>query len=598
MATPLVAGNTLYGTTFLGGSSDGGTVYKVNADGTGYTVLKDFAATGARNPRASLVLAGNTLYGTTQNGGLNNNGAVFKLNTDGTGYSVLKQFAGTNGSKPLCPLLLSGTTLFGTTAQGGTYDYGTIFKINTDGSAFAVLKHFALVDGMSPQGSLAVSGTTLYGTTYGGGNSGYGAVYKISTSGAGYSIVWHFANGAGHSPNGGVLLAGSVLYGTTYAGGTLDAGTVFKLKVDGSGYTVLNNFGYTDGANPYGGLNLARSNLCGTTYGGGSSGLGVLFQINTNGTGFTVLRNLGASDGTHPYGGLAVSGTNFYGTCSAGGAGGGTLFSFNLGAAPLSAPAITSQPQSRTNALGTTATFQVAATPTNGLWFQWRQNGNNLQDRGTIAGAHTNVLTLANLQAPDAGNYAVVITNSAGAVTSAVAVLVIDRPPVAGPEFFTVPLGLSLAIPESRLLLNDSDPGGNAFGISSVQSTSDRGANVGRYLGNVTYYGAFSGASDHFTYTLTNSRGLWAVGDVNITLTGWLPATNQLSIQPLPNGDFRAIYSGVLTFRYALERTHDLNPPQVWEPLATNYSGARGYTFFTNAPLPGKNNYYRVRWAR
>lgn len=600
MAAPTVSGGTLYGTTFSGGSTQGGTLYKINTDGTGYVLLKDFALTGPRSPRASLVLSGNTLYGTTQNGGVADHGTVFKLNTDGSGFTVLKQFAGSDGSKPISTLLLSGGTLYGTTAQGGTYDYGTVFKINTDGSGFAVLKHFALTEGMSPEGALVLSGGYLYGTTQGGG-TGNGTVYKISTGGAGYARVWNFpfSGAGGHAPYGGLVLSGSTLYGTTSVGGLTDSGTIFKVNLDGTGYTVLNSFCYTNGATPYAGLTLSGNILYGTTSGGGGTyGLGTLFQIKTDGTGFAVMKSLGLSDGSSPYAGLAVAGTNFYGACYSGGTGlGGTLFSFNMGPPPISAPTITTQPQSRTNIAGTTATFQVVANPSTGLFYQWRQNGNNLQDGAQFSGANGSTLTIANAQPANAGNYSVVVTNSSGALTSSVAILVVNRPPVAGPDAFTVPLGLSLAIPESTLLANDSDPDGNAFGIASVPSASDGGAGVVRYQGKVTYYGAFSGTSDHFTYTLTNSRGLSAVGNVNITLTGSLPLTNQLSIQPLSNGDFRAIYLGVLTLRYALECTHDLNPPQVWEPLATNYSGARGYTFFTNTPPPGKNTYYRVRWA-
>ena len=36
-------------------------------------------------------MSGNTLYGTTDMGG-NYDGVVFKLNTDGSGYTVLKNF--------------------------------------------------------------------------------------------------------------------------------------------------------------------------------------------------------------------------------------------------------------------------------------------------------------------------------------------------------------------------------------------------------------------------------------------------------------------------------------------------------------------------
>ncbi len=94
----VLAGNTLYGTTGNGGTSGYGVIFKVNLDGSGYTVLKSFTG-GADGvlPLAGLVLAGSTLYGTTWYGGSSGNGVVFKVNTDGSGYTVLKSFTGSDG---------------------------------------------------------------------------------------------------------------------------------------------------------------------------------------------------------------------------------------------------------------------------------------------------------------------------------------------------------------------------------------------------------------------------------------------------------------------------------------------------------------------
>ena len=45
-------------------------------------------------------LSGSTLYGTTDDGGSSDDGTVFKVNTDGTGYTVLKNFTGSDGANP------------------------------------------------------------------------------------------------------------------------------------------------------------------------------------------------------------------------------------------------------------------------------------------------------------------------------------------------------------------------------------------------------------------------------------------------------------------------------------------------------------------
>ena len=69
-----------YGTTRSGGTFGDGTVFKVTIKGK-ETVLHSFTGgTDGFNPDAALVLGtGNTLYGTTILGGATNLGTVFKM---------------------------------------------------------------------------------------------------------------------------------------------------------------------------------------------------------------------------------------------------------------------------------------------------------------------------------------------------------------------------------------------------------------------------------------------------------------------------------------------------------------------------------------
>jgi subtilisin family serine protease len=83
---------------------------------------------------------------------------------------------------------------------------------------------------------------------------------------------------------------------------------------------------------------------------------------------------------------------------------------------------IFTQPQSRTNVVGTTATFSVQVGGQSPV-YRWQKGGLPLTDGGKISGAATADLTLTGVQSTDAGNYTVVITNVLGSVTSAVAVL-------------------------------------------------------------------------------------------------------------------------------------------------------------------------------
>src|SRR5437016_1711227 len=94
-ATPLCqlvqgADGTLYGTASSGegniaGSAGkmAGTIFTLQPDGGGFAVLRYFTNwTGGANPHGTLTLSGAVLYGTTSGGGSSDYGTVFKLNTD------------------------------------------------------------------------------------------------------------------------------------------------------------------------------------------------------------------------------------------------------------------------------------------------------------------------------------------------------------------------------------------------------------------------------------------------------------------------------------------------------------------------------------
>jgi hypothetical protein len=85
------------------------------------------------------------------------------------------------------------------------------------------------------------------------------------------------------------------------------------------------------------------------------------------------------------------------------------------------APAITSQPTSLINLLGSSATFTVGVSGTSPV-YQWRFN------QVVIAGATSTAYTIASVQNSNAGSYYLIATNTAGGATSAVATLAVITP--------------------------------------------------------------------------------------------------------------------------------------------------------------------------
>jgi hypothetical protein len=97
----------------------------------------------------------------------------------------------------------------------------------------------------------------------------------------------------------------------------------------------------------------------------------------------------------------------------------GILSSYIATYTVLTPPSITQQPQSQVALLGQNATFNVVATGSPTLTYQWRANG------AALAGATTNSLTVFNVQ-PGTIGYSVVVANSVGSVTSVVANLTVE----------------------------------------------------------------------------------------------------------------------------------------------------------------------------
>jgi uncharacterized repeat protein (TIGR03803 family) len=277
-----------YGTTFWGGSNNGGTVFKITPGGV-ETVLYNFGSTGdGINPWAGVIQGSDgSFYGTTSSGGINNGGTVFKVTAAGLETVLWNfDFVSVGNAGPYGGVIQgSDGSFYGTTSGGGTNTAGTVFKITSAGVETVLWNFGSGSDGRNPQGNLTRgSDGNLYGTTVNGGANASGTVFRITPAGA-ETVLWNFGSaGDGRNPGSGVVQdADGNFYGTTSGGGPIGAGTVFRVTPDGV-ETVLWGFGSNssgnDGAGPYGALIQGNDgNFYGTTYGGGASLLGTVFKL-------------------------------------------------------------------------------------------------------------------------------------------------------------------------------------------------------------------------------------------------------------------------------------------------------------------------------
>lgn len=111
----------------------------------------------------------------------------------------------------------------------------------------------------------------------------------------------------------------------------------------------------------------------------------------------------------------------------------------------LVAPSIVTQPTSVTVTQGEAAEFNLTAAGSAPLSYQWQKDGQNL------VGATAASFLIPSTQATSAGNYRVVVSNSAGSVASATVTLTI-KPVVAGPVIVVQPVSSAVSFGQQIVL--------------------------------------------------------------------------------------------------------------------------------------------------
>jgi len=182
------AGN-LYGTTSLGGANNFGTVFRLTpgAKWTETTLQNFRAMDDGAYPYGGLISdATGNLYGTTTMGGTGGGGTIFKLTPSGGSwtFSTIYGLPGWGISGSFRNLVLDDAgNIFGTTHCDGDNNSGTVFKLSPTGGSWNYTLLYTFTGGIDGQftiSNLVIKGGSLYGTTQYGGANGAGTIYKLT----------------------------------------------------------------------------------------------------------------------------------------------------------------------------------------------------------------------------------------------------------------------------------------------------------------------------------------------------------------------------------------------------------------------------------
>lgn len=162
------------------------------------------------------------------------------------------------------------------------------------------------------------------------------------------------------------------------------------------------------------------------------------------------------------------------------------------------APTITTQPASQTVVAGGNASFSVEAEGSGTLAYQWRKGG------VAVSGATSSTYAVSGATTSDAGSYDVVVSNSAGSVTSSAATLTVtDSAGVVAPAITTQPAAQTVSTGSSvtlTVVASGSTP-------LTYQWSRDGAALSGATSASYTIAAAATSDAGSYTVVVTNSAG-------------------------------------------------------------------------------------------
>ena len=219
-------GDYLYGLTRWGGTHNIGVIFRLNRVTHIYDILHSFAGYPGDGNRGhfGILHVDGVLYGQTWVGGTTNHGTIWRIDINGSNYEMLHSFDGTDGTHAHGSLIMVEGLLYGLSPQGGTYGVGTAYRIHPDGTGFEVIHQFGAIAG---DNGWAIAEFLYLAPRLVA--CGSGMLFSMNTDGSDFRIDYGFDGTVGGPASNTIVTDDNgIYYGMTGSGGSGGYGVVYK----------------------------------------------------------------------------------------------------------------------------------------------------------------------------------------------------------------------------------------------------------------------------------------------------------------------------------------------------------------------------------
>jgi len=329
----------LWGMTHQGGTNFSGAAFKINGDGSNFSVIHNFTWATGDMPPCKFTLYNNNglLYGITY---IDPHwGTIFSMDTISYTFTVLHNFNNPIlGVDPIGSLILgSNNKFYGISLTPTTDSGGVLFCFDPATNIYTVAHYFTDSAYCAENLTLMQSNNGLiYGSLQSGGSNHHGLIFSFDPISSSYTDVHDFDTSIFNNPSiysfpHFIQATNGLLYSLSPHGGDYNYGEIFSFNTTTNTYTNLHNFNDTLGANPQGSLLQANNGLLyGMTFAGGLHNSGVIFSLDISTDSYTDIYDFNGTTGGKPFGSLIQANDNkLYGMTSEGGTN-GVVFSFDI----------------------------------------------------------------------------------------------------------------------------------------------------------------------------------------------------------------------------------------------------------------------------